>query len=135
MKIYELARELGQELLKTPETERLLASKKAYEVDPKAMDMINEYNTLQSDYQQKMSSTEFSQADHEDAVKVLTEKADAIKEYPVTAELMAAETEFNKFMNSVFSIVTSTMAGDSEDGCGEGGCDSGCCSSCGGGCH
>ncbi len=133
MTVYELARQLGEELLKTEEVERVLAAKKAYEADEKAVGMITEYNTLQKQYREKMQNPDITSEEYNKLTEEIMAKGDIIQSYEITKELIEAENDFNQFMNSVFSIVTSTLSGE-EENCG-GGCDGGCCSSCGGGCH
>lgn len=137
MTVYEMARELGQELLKTPETERVLAAKKAYDEDPKAVNLIEEYNAFQKDYQSKLQNPDLTQEEYQSLTNEVMEKGNVIKAYPVTAELIEAEGEFNQYLNSIFNIITSTISGDEEEpSCGDGGgCNSGCCGGCGGGCH
>lgn len=135
MTIYDLARELGQELLKTSEIENMMAAKKEYEADEKAVELIIEYNQYQKDYQQKLQNPILTKEEYETLTNELREKADIISNYEPTAKLIAAEQKFNELLNQVFTIVTATISGEEQESCGEGGCSSGCCGSCEGGCH
>lgn len=129
--IYELARTLGEELLKTPEVEKLLEAKKVYEADTEAVRLMEEYTAIQKEYQQKMAEGQMEEKEQKAVTKDLMDRAAVIKANTAAAALFEAENTFNSLMNSVFSIVTSTMAGEQSSA----GCSGGCCSSCGGGCH
>lgn len=135
MSIYDLARQLGEELLKTKEIERVMDAKKIYEADEKAVSLIEDYNLFQQKYQQRMQSPDLTKEEYETMTNEIREKSDAVKANAACSELIDAEQAFNDLLNQVFTIVTSTIAGDDPaGGCGEEGCDSGCCSSCSG-CH
>lgn len=130
-KVYDLARELGNELLKTKEVEKLMEAKKAFDADEEAVKLLNEYTELQQEMQMKMASGHLSFEEEEETKKILTEKSQLIQKNQAAINLFAAENEYNNFISSVFAIIQSTMSG--EDQCG-GNCSSGCCSGCSG-CH
>ncbi|OUQ55730.1 hypothetical protein B5E58_11880 [Tyzzerella sp. An114] len=130
-RVYDLARELGNELLKTKEVEKLMEAKKAFDSDEEAVKLLAEYTEIQQEMQMKMASGHLSMEEEEETKKLLTEKSQLIQKNESAINLFNAENEYNTFINSVFSIIQSTMSG--EDQC-SGGCDSGCCSGCSG-CH
>lgn len=130
-RVYDLARELGNELLKTKEVEKLMEAKKAFDADEEAVKLLAEYTEIQQEMQMKMASCHLSMEEEEETKKLLTEKSQLIQKNESAINLFNAENEYNTFINSVFSIIQSTMSG--EDQC-SGGCDSGCCSGCSG-CH
>lgn len=133
--IYELARNLGEELLKAPEVERFLEAKKIYEADEEIVKLMDEYVKIQKDLQTRAANGTIEIQEQQEITDDLMKRAEVIRANPAAAALFEAENAFNSLMNSVFSIVTSTMAGEeTQSGCG-GGCSSDCCSSCGGGCH
>ncbi len=131
--VYELARQLGEEMLKTPEVETLLVAKKNFEADGKIAQLVQEYTELQKAFETKYAAGKTTPEEQEAFTKDMTARGTVIKENKAASELFAAEMKFNNYMNSVFSIITSTIAGEdaSQGGCS---CDGGC-SSCGGGCH
>ena len=110
--VFELARTLGEELQKTPQVEALLAAKKAYEEDPEISKAVAEYTQMHEEFQAKMQAGGIA---------------------PEEQKKFAEEMNFNNFMNSVFNIITATLAGEdpAEQG---GGCSPSSCASCGG-CH
>ncbi len=117
--VYELARELGKELMNTPEVAELLEAKKIYEADTEIVKLVKEYGELQQDFEIRYAAGKTT--------------GEVIKSNEAAANLFAAESKFNQFISSVFSIVTATLAGD--DPSQTGGCSPDCCASCGGGCH
>ena len=131
-RVYDLARELGKEILKTEEVTKLMEAKKAFDADEEAVRLLREYTELQQEMQMKMASGHLSMEEEDEVKKVLTEKSQLIQKNTAAITLFSAETEYNNFINSVFSIIQSTMSGEEEQ-CG-GGCGSGGCSGCSG-CH
>ena len=49
--VYELARQLGKELMNTPEVAELLEAKKVYEADTEIVKLIQEYSAMQEDFE------------------------------------------------------------------------------------
>ncbi|NLK36767.1 MAG: YlbF family regulator [Epulopiscium sp.] len=131
--VYELARQLGEEMLKTPEVEALLEAKKNFEADGKIAQLVQEYTELQKAFETKYAAGQTTPEEQEAFTKDMTARGNVIKENKAAAALFTAEMRFNQYMNSIFSIITSTIAGEdtSQEGCD---CSSGGCSSCSG-CH
>lgn len=132
--VYELARKLGEELTKTPQVEALLEAKKAYEESPEIATAVEQYTKLHQEFEAKMQAGGISAEEQKAFAEDMAKRGEEIRNNKIASDLFSAETNFNNFMNSVFTIVTSTLTGEEaeQDGCG---CSPGSCSSCGGGCH
>ncbi len=128
--VYELARELGNEILKTKEVEKLLKAKEIFEADEEAVKLLDEYQKLQQDMQTKMVSGHSSVEEQKEIQTILNEKSERIKKNDAACQLFEAENEFNRFLQSIFSIIQTTMSGE-ESACS---CSSDGCASCSG-CH
>lgn len=131
--IFELARNLGEELQKTPQVEALLAAKDAYENDPEISKLVAEYTQMHYDFEAKMQAGGIPVEEQREFNEKMKEMGEAIRTNKLASDLYVAEQNFNSFINSVFSIITSTLSGEEPDQGGS--CDPSCCSSCGGGCH
>ena len=131
MSVFDLAKQLGEELLKAPETVEVMAAKTAYEADEKAVKLIQDFKFFQDNYQHKLQNPALTKEEYEALTIELRAKSDEINSYPQTAQLIQAEQVFNELLNRVFTVVTSTIAG--EDPSEANNC-SGSCGSCGG-CH
>lgn len=131
--VYELARELGKELMNTPEVSQLLEAKAIYEKDEEIVQLIKEYGQMQEDFEIRFAAGKTTEEEQKAFAEEMRKRGEVIKANEAAANLFAAETKFNQFLSSVFSIVTATLAGD--DPSQTGGCSPDCCASCGGGCH
>lgn len=134
MSVFELARDLGKELLNTDEAKRVLAANEAFKANEEAVAMINDYNDMQKEYQKEMGTGKLSKEEMESKVNEIMAKGDEIKKHEICGELINAENEFNRFLNSVLSVIQGTIAGEKEGNAGGCDCSSGGCSSCSG-CH
>lgn len=130
--VYELARNLGEELLKTPQVEALLEAKKAYEESPEIATAVEEYTRLHQEFEAKMQSGGISAEEQKAFSEDMAKRGQEIRNNKIASDLFAAETNFNNFMNSIFTIVTSTLTGEEP---AQNGCSPSSCASCGGGCH
>lgn len=131
--VYELARTLGEELLKTPQVEALMAAKNAYESDEEIAGAVEEYTRLHQEFEAKMQTGGISADEQKAFAEDMAKRGEEIKNNKVASDLFSAEMNFNNFMNSVFTIITSTLTGEEPEQ--SGGCSPSSCSSCGGGCH
>jgi len=132
VEIFELARQLGEEILKTPETKRILNAKAAYENDSKAVKLVESYTKMQNEYQEKITDSNLSKEEYEKATNELLEKGQQLRENAVTSELIGAENAFNEYMTKIYKIIAATISGEEVT---EESIDcSGSCESCGG-CH
>ncbi len=131
--VFEMARELGKELQKTPQVETLLEAKKAYEADPEIVKTVAEYTKMHEDFQARMQAGGVSPEEQKKYNEDMETKGQEIKNNKLASDLFVAEMNFNNFMNSVFNIITATLSGEEPEQAG--GCSPSCCESCGGGCH
>ncbi len=130
MSIYEKARELGEMILETDEGKRLYDAKFVYQGDEDAKSVLSQYMQFRNALQVKMQSGELSEEEFKVEFEKLKKFGEDAKKNEVVAELMAAEEQFNRVVNSVLGILKETVLKDDEEA---GGC-SGSCSSCSG-CH
>lgn len=132
-KIYDLARELGNEVLKTEEISALMEAKKKFDDDEQAVKLLNDFTELQNDMRARVAAGHMSVEEQQSVSATLQSKSEEIKKNPNAIALFDAENKFNNMMNSVMAVIQSTISGEGSDaeGCGCGGG----CSSCGGGCH
>ncbi len=131
--VFELARTLGEELQKTPQVEALLAAKKAYEEDPEISKAVAEYTKMHEEFQAKMQAGGITPEEQKSFSEEMKKRGEFIKNNKLASDLYVAEMNFNNFVNSVFNIVTATLAGEEPEQAG--GCSPSACASCGGGCH
>lgn len=131
--VFELARNLGEELQKTPQVEALLAAKDAYENDPEISKLVAEYTQMHYDFEAKMQAGGIPVEEQREFNEKMKEMGEQIRTNKLASDLYVAEQNFNNFLNSVFNIITATLTGEdpAAGGCS---CDSSSCSSCGGGC-
>ncbi len=130
--VYELARNLGEELKNTPQVQELLEAKKAYEENPEIAEAVEEYTRLHQEFEAKMQQGGISAQEQKAFSEDMAKKGEEIRNNKIAAALFSAEMNFNNFMNSIFTIVTSTLTGEEP---AESGCSPSACASCGGGCH
>ncbi|MBR4015667.1 MAG: YlbF family regulator [Anaerotignum sp.] len=130
--VYEMARALGEELLKTPQVEALMEAKKAYEEDPVIAKEVAEYTRLHQEFEAKMQQGGITVEEQRSFAEDMKKRGELIKNNKLASDLFVAEQNFNNFMNSVFNIITSTLTGEDPEPAG--GCGAGGCASCGGGC-
>ena len=131
--VFELARTLGEELQKTPQVEALLAAKKAYEEDPEISKAVAEYTKMHEEFQAKLQAGGITPEEQKSFSEEMKKRGEFIKNNKLASDLYVAEMNFNNFVNSVFNIVTATLAGEEPEQAG--GCSPSACASCGGGCH
>ena len=131
--VYESARNLGEELKSAPQVEALLAAKKAYEADPETMLAVEDYTKLHQEFQMKMQQGGISAEEQKAFSEDMAKRGEEIRNNKTASELFSAENNFNDFMQSIFTIVTSTLTG--EEPPESSGCSPSACASCGGGCH
>ena len=130
MSVYELARQIGDELLKSEKALRLDEARAAFFADETAKKLFNEFNELKKELQDTMSAADTTKEKIEQARAALVSKQTEIKRHKVANDLIKCENDFNQYVNSVFNIIASTVTGRDphKD------CDDDCCGSCGG-CH
>lgn len=129
MKIFDLAKELGQELKADKRLIALEDAKKAYEADAELKKALVEYEV-----QQKAMQNEAGKPDRDlHFIELIQNRIDAlykqITENPAFVELNRAQSEVNALMNQVNQTIMTEITGEEpESGCTHN------CSTCGG-CH
>ena len=127
MTIYqEKALELGQLLLRSEECLRLADATAAFQENPEAVRMLEDYKSQQNRLRGALHSGVMDPEEADQARQELSEKAAALKNNPVIGGLIAAENDFNRLVNQVLEAIKDTVSGDKGD-CG-GGC--GGCNGC-----
>ena len=127
MTMYDLARQLGEAIRDTKETQEALAARAAYDANPEAQALLDRYSKMQQQYNDLLSQGTPDGAAVESLGKEIRDAAHAIQANPVIDRLMKSEDAFNDLVKGVFGIVNAVITGEPES------C-TGTCSTCGG-CH
>lgn len=133
MSIYDDARALGRAILECDEAKSVYDARAAFEKDETAKALIDEYTALKEQWDEIMSDQESDKAPLAALGEKIVAKESEIRENPSTFNLLQAESEFGAFVNSVYSLINSTIQGTNEEP--QGGCSPSACAGCGGGCH
>ena len=92
-----------------------------------------EYTKMHEEFQAKMQAGGITPEEQKSFSEEMKKRGEFIKNNKLASDLYVAEMNFNNFVNSVFNIVTATLAGEEPEQAG--GCSPSACASCGGGCH
>lgn len=133
MSIYDKARDLADEILKTKEAKKFLEMKYILDGDIDAQEKLNNFEKLKKEIKIKRNS--LTKEELEQKNKELEDITAQIKEDIVLKDYFLAEKEFNTLVNSAMDIFNATLFGEFEDEdatqggcCGSGGCAG--CSGC-----
>ena len=96
--VYELARELGKELMNTPEVEQLLQAKKVYEADTEIVKLVKEYGEMQQDFEIRFAAGKTTEEEQKSFSEEMQKRGEVIKANEAAANLFAAESKFNQFI-------------------------------------
>ncbi|HIW47953.1 MAG TPA: YlbF family regulator [Firmicutes bacterium] len=129
--IFDQVRKLGNDILEGEEGQKLYAAQKAYENDPQAKALVEEYTKMKDEWQQIMSDPDGDKARLTELGDLIVKKEEEIKNAPTTKELLQAESDFTAFVNSVFNLLSATIQGQDVT---SGACDPSSCASCSGCC-
>ena len=129
-KVFELARELGEEILKSIEAKDLEKARNEFIEDETAKQLFNEFYELREELQKLISDPDITQEQADDIRERLLEKETELHFNPISAQLIRCESQFNNYVNSVFNILSATITGKDPNSCGCG-CSGGDCGSCG----
>ena len=132
MSIYDDARALGKAILECDEAKKVYEAREAFEANEEAKALIDEYTELKSKWDAVMTDKDADKAPLAELGEKIVAKEKEIRETPATFNLLQAESQFGAYVNSIFSLISSTIQGTDAQ---QSGCDPSCCSSCGGGCH
>jgi cell fate (sporulation/competence/biofilm development) regulator YlbF (YheA/YmcA/DUF963 family) len=124
MNIFDKARALGEELLKTEEAKNRADAYYNYNNDEDAKQKMAFYKELEKDIHTKMENSELTKEEFENMTARLKKMGSELKQDAIAGEYIRCSNEFTSLVNQVFGIIQGTVAGDDK-------CDP---SSCGGGC-
>jgi len=128
----EKARELGNLILESEQKKKLAAAQAAFKADPEAQPRMDVYNAYIENVQMAIDSGAMTEEQYGGARKRMAEMVTELKAYPVIGEMVAAENEFNFFVNQIMGILKETIMGKEAGGCaGCSGHSQGGCEGCG----
>ncbi len=130
--VEQTARQLAEEILNSEYGKALVAAKKAYDEDPDAKKLLQEYVDKQNAFQNKLVMGNVTDEEKDAYYDEINKLNNDIRVYGTSGALYKAETEFNEYTQSIINIITvalqNAIAPENAEGC------SGSCSTCGG-CH
>jgi len=112
----EKARELGNLILESEQSMRLADARAAFHADPEAQPKMDVYNAYAENVQTAIDSGVMTDEQFQTAQKRMTEMVVELKAHPTIGALVAAENEFNFFVNQIMGILKTTITGE-EAGC------------------
>ena len=128
----EKARELGNLILESDQKKKLEAAQAAFRADPEAQPRMDVYNAYLENVQTAIDSGVLTEEQFAPMKKRMAEMAAELKAYPVIGAMVAAENEFNAFVNQIMGILKETITGKESGGCaGCSGHSQGGCEGCG----
>lgn len=128
---YDKARELGNLILQSEVAEKLQEARRVFDENPDAKKGLDEYSAFQTDFRSRAAQGEIAPDEFAANSERLMEMAEGLKSNEAISNLMAAETEFNDFVNGVMNILKFTITGtDASDACGCHGCAGSDCGGC-----
>ncbi len=128
---FDKARELAEMLLDSAQGKKMTDARYIFESDEDAKAQLLNYTNYMQAVQMRVGEGNLSQEEINKESDKLREMRSKLQENPVINDMVAAESDFNMFVNHVMSVFQATLQGDPEGG--DGGC-TGSCSTCGG-CH
>ena len=96
--IFDQVRKLGNDILEGEEGQKLYAAQKAYENDPQAKALVEEYTKMKDEWQQIMSDPDGDKARLTELGDLIVKKEEEIKNAPTTKELLQAESDLTLFL-------------------------------------
>jgi cell fate (sporulation/competence/biofilm development) regulator YlbF (YheA/YmcA/DUF963 family) len=131
MTVYDMARELAEKLLETPEGKAVTEKRAIFDNDEQAQERLREYNLRKASLNEKVKAGYMTAEQIENATLELKGRVEELKNDEVIGGMAKAEAEFSEIVNSVINVFQATLNGESEFS--QNGC-SGNCSGCSG-CH
>lgn len=128
--VFEKARELAQMLLESEQGKKMYDARFIFENNEEAKAQLLNYTNYKQAVQMRIDNGNLSQEEIDKESEKLSSMIKEMQANPVINDMVAAESDFNMFVNHVMSIFQATLQGDTEESSG---C-SGSCSTCGG-CH
>ncbi len=128
--VFDKARELAEMLLESEQGKKMNDARYIFESNEKAKAELLNYTNFMQAVQMRISENNLSQEEINKESEKLREMRKKLQANPIINDMVAAESDFNLFVNHVMNVFQATLQGDPEGGAG---C-SGSCSTCGG-CH
>ena len=128
--VFDKARELAEMLLESEQGKKMNDARYIFDNNEEAKTQLLNYTNYKQAVQMRIDNGDLSQDEMEKESQKLSAMIKEMQANPVINDMVAAESDFNMFVNHVMSVFQATLQGDVEAG---GGC-SGSCSTCGG-CH
>lgn len=129
--VFDKARELAEMLLESEQGKKMNEAKYIFEGNEKAKAELLNYTNYMQAVKMRIGEGNLSQEEIDNESEKLREMRKKLQANPIINDMVAAESDFNMFVNHVMSVFQATLQGDPEGGAG--GC-TGSCSTCGG-CH
>lgn len=126
MTVYDMARELAEKLLETPEGQKALEKRKIFDNDENAQEKLRQYNIRKASLNEKLRAGYMSDEEIQAASKELNQKLEELKNDEIIGAMADAEAELSSLVDSVINVFRATLNGENESQC------SGCCSGCSG---
>lgn len=130
--VEQTARQLAEEILKSEYGQALIAAKKAYDEDPDAKKLLQDYVAKQDAFQNKLAMGTVTDEEKDAFYDEINKLNNDIKGHGTSGALYKAETEFNEYTQSIINIITvalqNAIAPENAESC------TGSCASCAG-CH
>lgn len=130
--VFDKARELAEMLLESDQGKKMQDARFVFENNEEAKTELLNYTNYRQAVKERIDSGELSQEEIQAESEKISNMIKKMQTNPIINDMVAAESDFNMFVNNVMSVFQATLQGD--DGCGD---DCGCTGSCGscGGCH
>ena len=125
MELMQMAVDLGEELLKTPQYLEMKDSEAVYLSDEEALCLVSEYNKKRMDTIKLINEKSLSQEEAEPYIAELTAHLELFEQNTVISNYNKASEKFNNLLKSVTDMIDYTVNGE------VGGCE-GCGSKCSG---
>lgn len=122
MEVIKKARELAEEILKTPEYAMMISSQEAVDNDEEGSALLQDMELLQQEYI-KSAREGATAEDLKMLEEILKSKHDELMEYEPTAHMIMSKAAFDRLIAMINKEITSGITGCTTDDCS--GC-SGC---------
>ncbi|GFI61226.1 hypothetical protein IMSAG049_00383 [Clostridiales bacterium] len=130
--VEQTARQLAEEIINSEYGKALIAAKKAYDEDPEAKKLLEDYVNKQNSFQNKLATGEVSDEEKDAFYDEINKLNNEIKSHGTSGALYKAESNFNDYTQSIINLITvalqNAIAPENGSGC------TGTCSTCAG-CH
>lgn len=129
--VFDKARELAEMLLESEQGKKMNDTRYVFEGNEEAKNQLLNYTNYRQAVQMKIDNGNLTQEEIQKESEKISSMIKEMQANPIINDMVAAESDFNMYVNHVMSVFQATLQGDSENM--DGGC-TGSCSTCGG-CH